>query len=267
MAPSTIKAGFRALAIVLSIVLSSALVAPRAGHAESRAAAANVARARVHFQSGKRAFESKHYAKALEEFEAGYALEPRAGFLLNMGHAARRMGDVRQARDLYLKFLATDPPADERRSAAKLVAEIERELSPEPAPHSANVAPPPPVAVAPAAETPSPPSPIAAASEAGPRAVGEPTYRAGPRPIAATARTLPRAPRSADDLTPAVSLRTRPAATDNDATTSAGPIYRRWWFWPAAGALAAGAVTAILVGALGSDASARANGSWGQIKL
>ena len=69
-------------------------------------------RARRHFLAGKRAFEAKRYAVALKEFEAGYAIDPRPGFLLNMGHAARRMGELRRARDYYLKFLESDPPGD-----------------------------------------------------------------------------------------------------------------------------------------------------------
>ena len=40
------------------------------------------------------------------------------------------------------------------------------------------------------------------------------------------------------------------------------PIYRRWWFWAAAGA-AAGVATAITMGALGSGSSARDSGASG----
>ena len=116
---------------LLGLALASAVVVvPRPVAAAPRASAASVQRARRHFLSGKRAFEAKRYATALKEFSAGYAIEPRPGFLLNMGHAARRMGELRRARELYLKFIAADPTADERRATLDLIAEIDRELGP-----------------------------------------------------------------------------------------------------------------------------------------
>jgi len=109
------------------------LLALTAGPARGESRSADgVQRAREHFQAGKRAYEEQQYEQALQQFQAGYDLEPRPGFLLNMGHAARKMGKLRRARALYQQFLRTDPPRAERQSAELFLRDIDRELGPEP---------------------------------------------------------------------------------------------------------------------------------------
>jgi tetratricopeptide (TPR) repeat protein len=125
MLSSTVKAWILGLALAIG-----ALGAPQRVEAVSRnSSSATTQRARRHFRQGKRAFEAKRYSVALKEFEVGYAIVPRPGFLLNMGHAARRMGDLRRARDYYLKYLESDPPAADRRSTIALVIDIDRQLA------------------------------------------------------------------------------------------------------------------------------------------
>ena len=125
MLSSTVKALVLGLALALGV-----FAAPHRVDAASRnSSSATTQRARRHYRQGKRAFEAKRYSIALKEFEVGYAIVPRPGFLLNMGHAARRMGDLRRARDYYLKYLESDPPAAERRSTIALVIEIDRQLA------------------------------------------------------------------------------------------------------------------------------------------
>jgi hypothetical protein len=114
------------------LVVLPLMVGSSAARAEAPAAGPHVREARQHFLDGKQAFERKDYAEALTQFEAGYALEPRAGFLLNMGHAARKMGQLRRARTYYKQFLLTEPAGDERRAAEKLVADIDREVTADP---------------------------------------------------------------------------------------------------------------------------------------
>jgi hypothetical protein len=125
MLSSTVKVWILGLALALG-----ALVAPqRVDAAPRNSSSASTQRARRHFLQGKRAFEAKRYSVALKEFEVGYAIVPRPGFLLNMGHAARRMGDLRRARDYYLKYLESDPSPVERRSTIALVIDIDRQLA------------------------------------------------------------------------------------------------------------------------------------------
>src|SRR4051794_36655372 len=98
---STVKAWVLALSIAFGgIALPQRVVA-----GTHNSSSASTQRARRHVLAGKRAFEARRYAVALKEFDAGYAIDPRPGFLLNMGHASRRMGQLRRARDYYLRFL------------------------------------------------------------------------------------------------------------------------------------------------------------------
>ena len=281
MASAAIRSGTGALAVALLVSLVATLE-PRLGRAAPSGRSATVQRARQHFLAGKHAFENQSYARALREFQAGYALEPRPGFLLNMGHAARRMGQLRDARDYYQKFLASRPsPAPgEQRAATKLIAEIERELPPEPParapaalpPPAARVAAAPPPPAAPAGEAPAPvadlPAP-AAKREPPPASAGRPS---GPRPtiFPGALRAVPDEPAawSGLDARPRSAVLVTTTSSPEDTTApDAAPIYRRWWFWVGAGALAAGVVTAIVIGAQAGGSSARDNGSWGQLQL
>ena len=126
MLSSTMKAWVLGLVLALGAVGFPQRVDAVSHHSSGSAV---TQRARRHFLQGKRAFEAKRYSVALKEFEAGYAIVPRPGFLLNMGHAARRMGELKRARDYYLKFLESDPPAPERRATIALVVQIDRQLA------------------------------------------------------------------------------------------------------------------------------------------
>jgi tetratricopeptide (TPR) repeat protein len=129
MLSSTMKAWLLGLVLALGAVG----LPQRVDAAPHNSSSATTQRARRHFLSGKRAFEARRYPVALKEFEAGYAIYPRPGFLLNMGHAARRMGQLKRARDYYLKFLESDPPAATRRTTIALVIDIDRQLAAAPA--------------------------------------------------------------------------------------------------------------------------------------
>jgi tetratricopeptide (TPR) repeat protein len=223
--------------ILLSLVLSaSAGGAGPIAHAESRDTSpekADLEKAHRHFLIGKQAFEAGDYASAFQEFERGYLIAPRAGLLLDMGHAARRMGDQRRALELYRRFLTTDPPEDERRVAAKLASELQRDVPGGDAPSSA------------AAVSPLPaPSPDLAASG---------TDSASARPMLSLVDVAP----------------TGEDAHRDSESTRRSPISRSWWFWAGAGGIAAGVATAILIGTLssGSASSVRDSGTWGQLRL
>jgi len=271
---STVKAWVLGLSIAFGgIALPQRVVA--ATHNSSNV---TTQRARRHFLAGKRAFEAKRYAAALKEFEAGYAIDPRPGFLLNMGHASRRMGELRRAREFYLKFLESDPPASERRSTIALVVDIDRQLAEAPTSGKhASAAP------APAPMTPPPAAPPPAVEVAAvPVPVPVETLPAPAPPVVVVVEEKQEAPAEAPlprprlQLEPAVAVRvtSREELARSESLVappvrreeSSPPIYRRWWFWAGAGA-AAGVVTALAVGALSSGSAARDSGTWGQIKL
>jgi hypothetical protein len=188
------------------------------------------------------------------------------------------MGQQREAREFYVRFLATRPPPAEQRAASQMVADIDRELSPTGA------------APVPAAAA----QPASAAVEIAPAAVAAPAVAARApaklavdrAPVLAPAPVAPRvssvAPTSRLPLNlraPATEVAASPATPTSAATpttlvgstsaprdSASDPIYRRWWFWAGAGAVAAGALAAVLVGSSGGSI-ARDNGSWGQLKL
>ena len=80
----------------------------------ARAADEIEALARRHFTRGKQLYDERKYREAAAEFEAGYAVAPRAGFLLNIGHSYRRAGDLRKARRYYELFLEKDATSPQR---------------------------------------------------------------------------------------------------------------------------------------------------------
>jgi hypothetical protein len=56
-------------------------------------------------------FETRDYAGAIRDLEAGFALDPRREFLFAEAQAKRLSGDCRGAVVLYQRFLTTGPPA------------------------------------------------------------------------------------------------------------------------------------------------------------
>lgn len=103
--------------------------------------------AREHYRRGKDAYAAERFDDAYREFEAGYRLSDRPLFLLNMGHAKRRAGDLPVARALFRRFLQLAPDSPHRGEIEALLRDIEAAL---PAP-AASLEPP--------STTPPPPAP------------------------------------------------------------------------------------------------------------
>ena len=87
--------------------------------------------ARRHFAEGDAAFKAGHYDDALKEFEAGYAVSRRPGFLLNMAHTQRKLGHLREARSLYKKYLLVDANSKLRDEVRSVIAELDSALADE----------------------------------------------------------------------------------------------------------------------------------------
>lgn len=87
-------------------------------------------RARAHFEAGRVQYNLGDYKAAVHEFAAGYRLVPRPEFLVNLGQAYRRLGELERAREMYERFLADAPPDDHARPQVRvLIAEVNRELA------------------------------------------------------------------------------------------------------------------------------------------
>jgi tetratricopeptide (TPR) repeat protein len=208
---------------------------PLQSHSDNREA--NLRSARQHFANGKEAFQGKRYRAAFEEFQAGYEIDPRPGFLLDMAHAARKMGELEKARALYHRFLLVAPAGDERRLAEDLLGEIDSQLAKDPKDRAV---------VAPRDD---------AESSADHDALAEP-----PAPI------LPAVPVTPEPLVespPGL----RPVAQPSDAPDQNNPTRLKWWFWAGIAALAAGTATIFILRSAGSGDDVHTSGTWGQARL
>ncbi len=171
--------------VAVALALVAALVA------DARAAGNDEERARAHYEIGLGLYRLGDYRAALKEFAAGYELAHKPGFLLNLGQTYRKLGELREARDMYRQFLAevrSDDPA--RPQAQKVLAELEAAIRAEPpVPRPATERP----ATAPATSKPATdePPPTGPAETAAPAAAAAPT----PAPVAATPSVQTSAPR------------------------------------------------------------------------
>jgi len=198
--------------------------------------------ARKHYKSGEEAFKAGDFERARHEFEAGYALVPRPGFLLNMAHSERRLGHLRSARSLYEKYLLADPEAKQRDEVMGFIKMLDRAIADEDKAKAETAAPPAAEPAPRARPAPPPPSPP------------EPAVVVTPPPAADTPAPVPAAREPAAEAAPAVTLDARaPAAADEEAQPSR-PVYARWWFWAAVAVVAAGAATGAFLATRGGPA-------------
>jgi tetratricopeptide (TPR) repeat protein len=114
-----------------------------------------LARARIHFDAGKALYQLGNYTDAIREFSAGYQLAPRPQFLINLGQAYRKLGELPKARDMYRRFVHDVPPGDpDLPQAQQVLADLEREIAATAPPAGDPVPPPvvvpPPIVAAPA---------------------------------------------------------------------------------------------------------------------
>ena len=190
-------------------------------------ALADPARARAHFDLGKRYFEVDEYVKAIEEFKAAHVEEPDPAFLYNIAECYRHMGETKEALVFYRRFLLLSPPnAPIRPSVEKRVAALQ-------------------AAMRGAADVPLAPA-AGAAPDAAPAPAGAPAPKLKPAPPAAPAGAPPpeaRAPEPAAaaapvtlamatppaTTAPAVDLREQASAAPRAETSR--PFYKTAWFY------------------------------------
>lgn len=123
----------------LCLALALVLAARTPASAQSPDA---IARARTHFEAGRALYNLGNYTDAIREFSAGYELAPRPQFLVNLGQAYRKLGDLPRARDMYRKYLEVAPSTDPDRPQVKqILVELERQLAATPAPSPAPIVP------------------------------------------------------------------------------------------------------------------------------
>jgi tetratricopeptide (TPR) repeat protein len=88
-----------------------------------------LAEARVHFEAGTDDYAAGRYEEAIRRFQAGYALVPRPNFLVNIGQAYRKLGDLVRAKEAYVAYVRALPEKSALRDQAlQVLAEIEVQL-------------------------------------------------------------------------------------------------------------------------------------------
>jgi tetratricopeptide (TPR) repeat protein len=110
-------------------VIAAAVVVALVGGGHQRAAAAEdrVEMARRHYRAGEEAYRAGDYARALTEFEAGYALSPRPEFLLNFAQTYRRLERRSEAIVQCERFLAAAPTSPLAPEARRLLETLREE--------------------------------------------------------------------------------------------------------------------------------------------
>jgi len=237
--------------VVVSVVLTGlGVVTPRA--AAQKAAAERPAgdktgteKAREHFRSGEAFFKLEKYQEALSEYEQGYIAKSDASFLYNIAQCHRLMGNKQAALRFYKRFLSEATRVPNREIVEAHIRDLEKALAKS---HSATEAPSggsageaaiaaPTAPVAPASppdsSSPSKSSAVATAPDTAARSPGG----GGPTSVDLSA-PVPRYAPIIDDMVP----------PDTAASSARPPIYKRWWFWTAIGAVAvAGGITTLVL--------------------
>jgi tetratricopeptide (TPR) repeat protein len=185
-------------------LLSIAAVLVGALGAGPAAAVDDEAEGRRRFKRGQDLYGEKRFLEAAREFEAGYASAPRPLFLLNIGHSYRQAGDFPKAKKAYELLLRLEPDLPQRAEVESFIKTINDAL---------------------AAGEPSDPDPP-------PKAPSRPEPSPSPPTRTPNLAAPSRDPREATPE-PVLVDRAEPARQVDSA-----PIWKKPWFWIAAGAVA-----------------------------
>jgi tetratricopeptide (TPR) repeat protein len=229
-----------ALALLLCVGqlgIARAAQAPRDAKQEAKAL----------FVSGQSHYNLNEFPLALRDFKEAYRLYPDPVFLYNLGQCERQLGHPDEAIRFYRTYLREEPRAPNRQEVLKKIEEMEAALKEKPQEEDKGTAPPPalgPPAAAkpfspavPAVAPVAPPqlAPPATPAPAAPQTAAEPAASSLP----VTPPVTPEPPAGSPDQ---IDLSASPTPPAESTST---PVYKRWWFWTAAAAVAVGASVGI----------------------
>lgn len=92
--------------------------------------------ARQHFTAAQKLFERAHWAEALAEYQASYALSKYPAILYKIALCEDQMAQYGAALESYQKYLDADPQTDRRQGIEERIAKLKEMLAPPPAPRS-----------------------------------------------------------------------------------------------------------------------------------
>jgi hypothetical protein len=213
-------------------------------------AASTQAVAKQHFDKAERAYRVGDFDTAISEYEQAYDAKPVPALLYNIAQSYRKRytlknqtNDLRRAVEVYRSYLRDDPNSPKQESVEKIVAELKDKLAAVEAQERPAVKPGRLVLTCDGA-----PADIwiddAAAGktpldvEIAPGAHQLRATRAGASTWTATVEVT-----SGDTVRQTLALAPIEAATAPTAPAPR-PVYKRWWFWTAAGVVVAGGAVA-----------------------
>jgi tetratricopeptide (TPR) repeat protein len=87
------------------------------------------AAARKHFETAEEHFRAGRFAEALGHYKSGYETSALPGFLINIAHCHRLMGELRLARGTYRRFLLVNPQSPRRAEVEEIIADLGRAIA------------------------------------------------------------------------------------------------------------------------------------------
>jgi tetratricopeptide (TPR) repeat protein len=115
----------------LAALVCALLVAGSAGRARAEEEREERTEGRRRFEVGEQHYRRGEYQAALEQYEAGYGLTRLPGFLINIGHCYRLMGQARTARATYRKYVVVEPASPHRGEVEELIRALDRTVAEE----------------------------------------------------------------------------------------------------------------------------------------
>jgi tetratricopeptide (TPR) repeat protein len=118
-----------------------ALVAATASvHADPPPSAKAKAEAKDHLQAGTKLYNVQDYAKAADEYQQAYLLDPKPEYLYALAQSQRLAGDCDKAVRSYQAFIRSKPKAEQAEKAQKNIERCQEDIQA----RAAGQAPPPP---------------------------------------------------------------------------------------------------------------------------
>ena len=237
----------------------------------------DAATAKAKYESGVRHYDLSEWDPALADFKEAYRNKPDPVFLYNIAQCHRKLGHTDEAITFYQTYLRRAPDAKNREEVERRITELQSlrgaesttgatggktpppspavevapkqataEVAATPAPAAAQPIPIPSAPAAPPAAIAVPPAAMVVPPTATPHAPAAPS-EATPSPLAASASVgdYPQSP--LPTAMPATPAALDFSARDQAAPEAGSPVYSRWWFWTAVGAVAAGGATVAII--------------------
>jgi len=234
------RRGFAALLLV-GVSLAAGMRVARA--ADAPASDDKTAQARGLSQEANALYAVGEFEQAAEKYQSAYKVKPDPALLYNAAQSYRMAGNNEKALLLYKNYAMFYPSAKNIHNAETQISKLQEAIA---AQHKAQTQPPTTTEPTPGTSSGVPAwTPPAAPSTAATVSGTTPASTTPPLP-AAVSPQVSGAPNGAT-LTE--------AAPPPSAEESPGkPIYKKWWFWTAVGAVAAGSVAVVLLSGRSSTA-------------